>query len=400
MRVLFYLLFPGSGIGRYTHELLTHLSTQDDVDAELACLPTFHWLAEAEYKTWTGLREIGHSIAWRRRLRFLTAQFANPQLLCRRIDEQRADIVHFSNINHFSFPFWRRALDATGVKVVATVHDVRRQAAMVNRRYETHQLKNFYRRADALFVHSQAQADDLAEFAGINLEKLHVVPHGPYDYGLPSAARDTLRNKYGLPLDKQIALFFGNIRDEKNLTGLLKVLPVFRENLHLVVAGRAGAKGHCTIANYQALSRSLEISDSVTFIDGYIPDCDIPDLFQLCDWVALPYREHFTSQSGVLNVAAQYKRPVLVSSAPTFIETLNQCDIGVVTDADDAARLKMGVEEIMNRIQSRYEHAFEEYITQFGWEENAARTIEVYSALCGTTSVGTFPSTNPESQPN
>ncbi|WP_339908576.1 glycosyltransferase family 4 protein, partial [Symmachiella dynata] len=197
MRVLFYLLFPGSGIGRYTHELLTHLSTRDGVDAELACLPTFHWLSEAEYKTWTGLREIGHPIAWRRRLRFLTAQFANPQRLCRRLDEQRADIVHFSNINHFSFPFWRRALDASGAKVVATVHDVRRQSAMVNRHYETRQLKNFYRRADALLVHSQAQACDLAEFAGVNPDKVHVVPHGPYDYGQPSADRDTLRIKYG-----------------------------------------------------------------------------------------------------------------------------------------------------------------------------------------------------------
>ncbi len=178
------------------------------------------------------------------------------------------------------------------------------------------------------------------------------------------------------------------------------MLPDFREDLHLVVAGRAGAKGHCTIDNYRALSRSLEISDSVTFIDGYILDSDIPDLFHLCDWVALPYRRHFTSQSGVLNVAAQYNRPVLVSSAPTFVETLDQCDIGVVTDADETARLKIGVEEIMNRVADGYEHTFEAYITQFGWAENAARTLDVYSSLCGTTSVGSLSSTNPESPSN
>ena len=382
LRVLFYLFFPGGGIGRYTHELLKHLGRTEEIEAELACLPSYPWLADAEYATWPQLREIGHATAIRRRARFLVGQVVNPLRLVRRAAERRADVVHLSNINHLTLPLWRAKLAGSGARVAATVHDVRRAKAILNRRYESRQLRRFYESADALFVHSRSQADELMDFASVSQSRVHVVPHGPYDYGATRLSRDEARKKYGWPPDRQIALFFGSVRDDKNLELLLRVLPGFRDRLHLVVAGRGAGRPHKPMEYYRRIVQELDLGGSVSFLDRYIPDAAVPEVFTACDWVALPYSRAFTSQSGVLNVAAQYCRPVLISAAPTLAETIGRCDVGIAVEPESPDALREGIAAIQLRIEQGYAHEFERYRREFGWEENAARTAAVYRALC------------------
>jgi glycosyltransferase involved in cell wall biosynthesis len=252
---------------------------------------------------------------------------------------------------------------------------------MVSRRYEDRQLRHFYRRADALLVHSAAQVVELEEFAQVPRERVHIVPHGPYDYGRPSAEKTDLRRRYGLPADKSIALFFGNIRDDKNLDLLIKGWTRFRGEAHLLVAGRGSGSPHKPIAYYKALVERLALNDAVTFADRYVPDNEVADLFAASDWVAIPYCRTFTSQSGVLNVAVCYDRPVLASGAATFAETLGQCDVGVCVPPDDGDALVSGIESLLARLRSGHAHQFERYRQMFSWQENVRRTIEVYRLL-------------------
>lgn len=381
LKVLFYCCFPGGGIGRYTHELLQRMSGFPGVEVELACLPGFHWRGAAGYPIWPGLREISHPTAWRRRSRFLIGQFANPTRLFRRARDTGADIVHLSNINHLTFDWWKRLTNAGPFRVVATAHDVRRAKAMLNRGYEDRQLKRFYQRADALFVHSRAQARELRDFAGVRDERIHLVPHGPYDYGRPSAETFELRSRLGLPRDKQIALFFGNIRDEKNLELLIRSWPHFSHDTQLVVAGRGDGGMHRPIGYYKSLVQQLSLSHAVTFLDRYIPDEAVADLFAASDWVALPYSRTFTSQSGVLNVAVCYNRPVVTSRTATINEMLDQYDIGVCVEPDDSAALVAGIESLQARLRTGHQHEFEKYRHEFSWDEAARRTLEVYASL-------------------
>lgn len=384
MRVLFYSCFPGGGIGRYTHELLERMRLIPNTELELACLPSFQWRDRGGYRVWPGLSEISHRTPWKRRSRFLLGQFLNPRRLFRRARDTGVDVVHLSNINHLTFPLWGRQARRGPFRVVATAHDVRRAKAMINRRYEDYQLQRFYRMADALFVHSLAQAADLQDFANVRSERIHVVPHGPYDYGQPSGSAADCRKRFGLPLDKQIALFFGNIRDDKNLELLLRNWGRFRRDTHLVVAGRGDGGAHKPVSYYRALVEELGLNDAVTFIDHFIPDEAVPDLFTASDWVALPYGRAFTSQSGVLNVAVCYNRPVVASGAATFSETLEQCDLGVLVEPDDGNALAAGIETLQTRLRKGHQHEFAEYRRQFSWEENARRTMDVYRKLTGS----------------
>ncbi|HEY3968503.1 MAG TPA: glycosyltransferase family 4 protein [Planctomycetaceae bacterium] len=381
LRVLFYLFFPGGGIGRYTHELLQQFATGDDVLTELACLPAYHWREAASYPVWPHLRPIGHPVAWRRRLRFLIGQFVSPRRALRYAAQTRADVIHFSSFNHLTFPYWKRMVSSSRPKIVATAHDVRRRVAMINRRFEDRQLQLFYQRADALFVHSRSQAEDLMDFARLDGSRIHIVPHGPYDYGPPTASREVLRTKYGLPQDKVVALSFGLIRDEKNLGHLLQALPRFKESLHLLVAGTGDTTGHKSLEYYRELAQSLGIESAVTFLGRYIPDSEVPDLFEACDWVAMPYSRSFTSQSGVLNVAVSYNRPLLTTRAPTFAETLDGLDVGVMVEPDSVDALTEGIATLHAQIGEGRSYAFDEYRSRFSWAENARRTAAVYRSV-------------------
>ncbi|NMC21052.1 MAG: glycosyltransferase family 4 protein, partial [Thermogutta sp.] len=239
IRVLHYFAFPGGGIGRYVHELLTRMAREPGLDVELACIPSYHYRREATYPLWPGLREITHPLPIRRRMRFAINLFVNPLRAVRRAKQSGARIIHLSTIPHVTFAWWSRALRRSGIRLVATAHDVRRSQGLVWHAYEIEQLKRLYRACDALFVHSEYQKRDLIDFAAVGAEKIHVVPHGPYDYGRPSASKEELRRRYGIPLDKQVALFFGDIRPDKNLDLFLRAMAPYKDRLFLVVAGQA-----------------------------------------------------------------------------------------------------------------------------------------------------------------
>lgn len=380
IRVCFYVFFPGGGIGRYTHTLLEQMASMPELDVSAVCSPDYQWLDEDGYNCWAGLATLSHPIPVLRRLKFLRGQIVNPRRCIEHAVESGADIIHFSNINHLSFPLWRPALEESGIKVAVTAHDVKRQKAIISRKWEDAQLKAFYRFADAIFVHSVYQARELVEFAGISRGKIYVVPHGLYPHGKSDVDPAKERRRLEIPEDRQLALFFGQIRDEKNLDAFIRALALSEARPHLLVAGKGGGR-HKSIEHYRSLARDVGVEDRVTFIDRYIEDEEAARLFRICDWVALPYENTFTSQSGVLNVAAEYDRPVLVSSAPVLSETVRSCDIGIACAGDTSAALAEGIDQLCQRIENGHRHLFHEYHERFSWKENARRTVQVYRAL-------------------
>jgi glycosyltransferase involved in cell wall biosynthesis len=380
IRVSFYVFFPAGGIGRYTNKLAQALAQYSEVSVEVACTPEYQWKNDPGYAAWEGLQSISHPMPLFRKARFIAGQFINPVRCINHIRDSGGDIVHFSNVNHLSFPYWNRRLRASNTRVAISVHDVKRQKSIINRSWEERQLKAVYRFADALFVHSVYQARELAAYAGVRKENIHVVPHGAFTHLPVPFTRNEARARLGLPLDEQIALFFGQMRDEKNLNRFIQALSMSRSKPHLVVAGKGGG-GHRGMQYYQRLASKEGILDRITFMPGYLPDEQVGALFTAADWVALPYRNTFTSQSGVLNVAAGYDRPVLVSSSPVLQETVSVSDIGVACESDTVDALAEGIDRMAARVPAGYVHQFIKYRTLFSWEENARRTLEVYKRL-------------------
>ena len=207
---------------------------------------------------------------------------------------------------------------------------------------------------------------------------MRVVPHGPYYHGPPQGDKITLRKRYGVPLDKQVALFFGDIRPDKNLDLFLQAMVPYKDRLFLVVAGQAKGRDGTGISEYIARAENLGLSGNILWRCEYIPDNEVPNFFELCDWVAMPYSSRFTSQSGVLNVAMAHRRPVLVSTTPTIAETLKNFPVGVVVSPDSLEELRRAIVTFLNTDQSCFKGSIESYLKMYSWEKNASTTALVY----------------------
>ena len=74
------------------------------------------------------------------------SQFVNPGRLFRRMRATGAQIVHLSNVNHLTFPYWSRLAARVEARMVATAHDIEGAKPMLNRTYEDRQANRFFRR--------------------------------------------------------------------------------------------------------------------------------------------------------------------------------------------------------------------------------------------------------------
>ena len=380
VHVCMYVFFPAGGIGRYADSLMKHLNAVPGLSGEVVCTPDFLWKGAEEYTVWTGLKSLSHPIPTIRRFRFLQGQFINPHRCIKHAVDCGASVIHYANINHLTFPLWRGALEASGLGVAATVHDVLR-SPIINKRWEDKQLKAFYEFADILFVHSEYQANALQEFADVADEKIHIVPHGLYSHGETDMDKDTARVRWNLPQDQQVALFFGQVREDKNLDVFLEAMKVSRNKIHLVVAGEAGGRNRKPIEYYEDIAKEMGVENQVTFICKYITEEEVATLFAASDWVCLPYNSSFTSQSGVLNVAMHYRRPVLVGSAPVLKETVTSFDIGVVSTEDNVEAMAKGIDDMAQSIHDGYSYAFDGYQREVSWEVNAQSTFNAYQQV-------------------
>ena len=110
----------------------------------------------------------------------------------------------------------------------------------------------------------------------------------------------------------------------------------------------------------------------------FIPDGETPALFRLADCLVLPYSSRFSSQSGVLNIAASYDTPVMATPCPSFAELLADHAVGHVCTGDDVAAVRDGLTELSRMLDQGITFDFSAYREAYGWDKNAAVTTKVY----------------------
>ncbi len=381
IKVAFYCFFPGGGIGQYTHELLKRLGGMDSLSVSLYCPPNFHWLEEATYETYPILFQISSNQPLIRKIKFLLGQCINPRRFLKHGQKSGTTIFHFSNFNHLTYPIWKRHIKSSDSVQACTAHDVKRSVSILNKQWENNQLRKFYKDCKLIFLHSKTQENELRAYTGKGNYETIIVPHGPYSFSTKSDFKKTKRSFNTNSTSK--GLFFGNIRDEKNLDSLLRAIAMNHYDILLTVAGKSGISGHKDIHHYKNLAKSLGIENKINWLDGHIPESQVERLFVETDWVALPYKDKFTSQSGVFNIATHYSKPMLITPAPTFREIFGSYSMGeMAIDCSPEAISTALNRLIVGIIQKRYD-GFQRYQNDHTWEKNAEITEKAYRSAQG-----------------
>ena len=282
---------------------------------------------------------------------------------------ERAEIVHFQWL---SLPRLDRRLLPAGRPLVQTPHGLLRAEAWGAERPYARLLQ----RMDALVALSEYGADVLRERAGVEAERVHVIPHGPLDY------LTRLPDEAPLPPDLAavegpVVLFFGLIRPYKDVPLLLEA---FREieGAELWIVGRPMGVELAELTEAAGRCRS-----TVRLVPRFVPDREIPALFRRADLVVLPHRD--AEQSGVLFSALAFAKPVLMSDAGGFPEVA-ALGAGRSFPVGDAGALAEGISEFLADPAKREElatAAARAAAGPYSWETIAAKHVSLYESLVG-----------------
>ena len=125
-------------------------------------------------------------------------------------------------------------------------------------------------------------------------------------------------------------LFFGNLRKVKGIdiiVSYLKSQPQIEQVAEIVVAGK----------NVEHIDFS-EVRGKCHVIDRHINDDELKYLYNKTEYVLLPYRD--SSQSGILEMAFCFRKPMLLSNIPYFNMVLSQFpSFGKKVDIEDYTAL-------------------------------------------------------------
>lgn len=207
-------------------------------------------------------------------------------------------------------------------KVVIEFHEVVdpfEEAILPIRLYSKLMGKSLRKDLDAYITHSRSDQELVAERYDIDIEKIHVIPHGLYDqYGEPIESREA---KESLSIEEEfVILSFGLIRRYKGIPHLIEAFEGFPEEIaqksRLLIVGEVWE-------DRKELLEQIEkspYSEKITLVDEYVPDYMIPTYFSAADVLVLPYLR--ASQSGIAHIGMSFGKPVVVSEVGGLKESM------------------------------------------------------------------------------
>jgi glycosyltransferase involved in cell wall biosynthesis len=281
---------------------------------------------------------------------------------------EAADVVHYQWL---TFPALDVHLLPDARPRVLTAHNVPPREP---RRGEIAAFRRLLGKMDAVVAHSEHGASRLREELGAPAERLHVIPHGAFDY-LTRMSKETPLPDELAAVERPVVLFFGLLRPYKGLDVLLEAFASV-EDAELWIVGLP----HMPLEPFRAIA--ARSPGRVRFIPRYVAEAEIPAFFRRADLVVLPYRG--IDQSGVLQTALAFGKPLVLSRTGGFVEVGEQYGAARLVDPGDADDLAAALRDLLAQPDER--RALGAAATRlaagpYSWEEIGLATVRLYERL-------------------
>lgn len=227
------------------------------------------------------------------------------------------------------------------------------------------------RAANATVVHT-TEARRVLEARHGSRRRVERMLH-PADTNADSMPADEAKAELGV--EGPVALTFGYVEEKKRYEDVIRALPTFSELTYLIAGGFREGEGEAVWKRCDALARDLGVEDRVNLL-GYVDDDEVPVVFSAADIVVLPYAR--VSQSGVVNEALAYRRPVLASSLPAFEELESEFGCLMTYDSEDTVAERIGTILTDGSVRNQLRDGAEAYIDEVNWDAFAERSCRLY----------------------
>lgn len=162
-----------------------------------------------------------------------------------------------------------------------------------------------------------------------------------YDcYKMDEYKRLEIRNQLGYKPEDKVLLFFGYIRHYKGLDILIQAMPrLIQHNpsFKLLVVGEF----YQNAEQYYQQVKQLRLESFVKFVSRYVANEEVGNYYSVADLVVLPYRS--ATQSGILNIAYGFTKPVLVTNVGGLSEFVENEKTGLVVSPESPEAIFDGV---------------------------------------------------------
>jgi glycosyltransferase involved in cell wall biosynthesis len=292
--------------------------------------------------------------------------------LVRRVRSQRPDIVHWQWAPQpmLDLRFLRAAGRAAGATVF-TAHDVlpRRSRAAAPLWAE------LYASCDRVIVHGAASRDRLlVEVGGVKPERVAVIPHALLHAG-DAGARAEVREPR--------ILFFGLIRPDKGLDGLIDALPEVASRVPGVTLDVVGSP-RMPIQPLRERAQALGVAGLISWDLRFVPEGEVASLVARARVIALPYR--WIEGSGVFATALALGVPPVVTAVGTFPELCAEYGLCAPVPPGDTRALAAALVRTLTdeAARARARAGMQRARSELTWERTARLTLDLYErALAG-----------------
>ena len=263
-------------------------------------------------------------------------------MIRQKIRSLHPDIVHLHVIK---LPWLEQRLikfiQRNGAKCVMTMHDIFPHESDG----PSPALRHCYDLLDGVALHAPENAERFNQLCRPSARvQQALIPHGDYEFLAHPIPTEQARAALNISPTKKVLLFFGYIRKYKGLDILLQALEQLvktESDILLLVAG----KPHGELTEYTDRIAAAGLAPNVRFISEYIPMAHTGRYFSAADIVVLPYRK--VDQSGVVPLAAAYRKPVVVTHVGGLSTQVNDGTTGRIVPPENPEKLAAAIRDML-----------------------------------------------------
>jgi len=246
----------------------------------------------------------------------------------------------------------------TGAPVLFVCHNVIEHE---RRFYGTVPTRLALREGHIFAVHSEEERENLLRLLPNAIVRKAFLPVGRSFSGAPVSREEAKR---ALDVSGNVLLFFGFVRPYKGLRYLIEALPevLKRHEVTLFVAGEFWKNK----AEYERLIRDLNLEGNVRLVDRYIPNEEVGTYFAACDAVVLPYVG--ASQSGIVQLAYEFGRPVVATTAGGLPDVVEDGKTGYLVTPRDSGALADAIVKMFNAERAAMEESCRNRASLLSWD--------------------------------
>jgi glycosyltransferase involved in cell wall biosynthesis len=238
--------------------------------------------------------------------------------------------------------------------------------------------------SDNIIVHQETAKGELSTQYGVKSSKIHVIPHGVESYG---KVLDTAYAKKKLNIQGRVVFYFGFLRPDRGVEYALDAMKVVikkHPDVKLIIAGEAHPfsffEGEAYVNRLKNLTKELDLSENVIFINRYIPEQELPLYFSSADLFVLPYTEAgIIGASGVMSKILYFGKPLIFTRVYRFSDLWN-LDGMPVAEPENSGSLANAILGILESpsLRERVGKELKELAIEGSWDNVANKTISLY----------------------